>query len=50
MGKGDPKSKKGKIAKGSYGVSRPKPSKRVPALSDDKVKVEKGRKVVIDDK
>jgi ribosomal small subunit protein bTHX len=24
MGKGDPKSKRGKIAKGSYGVRRPK--------------------------
>jgi 30S ribosomal protein S31 len=24
MGKGDKKSKKGKIAKGSYGVSRPR--------------------------
>lgn len=27
MGKGDKKSKKGKIFKGSYGKSRPKPKK-----------------------
>ncbi|HWE39281.1 MAG TPA: 30S ribosomal protein THX [Isosphaeraceae bacterium] len=27
MGKGDPKSKRGKIFKGTYGKSRPKPKK-----------------------
>jgi 30S ribosomal protein S31 len=29
MGKGDKKSKKGKIAKGSYGRSRPRKAKKV---------------------
>ena len=31
MGKGDKKSKKGKIAIGSYGVSRPRPNLRAKA-------------------
>jgi 30S ribosomal protein S31 len=38
MGKGDKKTKKGKIVKGSYGVSRPRKS------SDDSKTVEKKQK------
>ena len=38
MGKGDIKTKKGKIAKGTFGVSRPRPSasNSQPAKSKDK--------------
>ena len=50
MGKGDKKTKKGKIASGSYGINRPHSAKKVPALTKDNVKVEKGTRVVIDDK
>jgi len=31
MGKGDKKSKRGKIVKGSYGVNRPKKDKNIGA-------------------
>lgn len=37
MGKGDPKTKRGKIFKKSYGKSRPKPSK-VRARAKEKAK------------
>jgi 30S ribosomal protein S31 len=42
MGKGDKKSKRGKIVKGSYGVNRPKKDKNIGAatknVSGDKKK------------
>ena len=37
MGKGDKKSKKGKIFMGSYGVSRPHKSKKSKSASPKKV-------------
>jgi 30S ribosomal protein S31 len=37
MGKGDPKTKRGKIFKGTYGKSRPKPNK-LRALAKAKAK------------
>ena len=40
MGKGDKKTKKGKIAQGSYGVNRPK-KKAVNKPADKKVKSKK---------
>ncbi|MBL7838401.1 MAG: 30S ribosomal protein THX [Bacteroidetes bacterium] len=42
MGKGDKRSKKGKIAIGSYGVSRPRPSLATKAAATEpKAKKEK---------
>ncbi len=47
MGKGDKRSKKGKITIGSYGVSRPRKAKKAsqaaikPAKAEAKVKKEK---------
>jgi ribosomal small subunit protein bTHX len=43
MGKGDKRSKKGKIAIGSYGVRRPRPSHLAKAIaaSEPKAKKEK---------
>ena len=46
MGKGDKKTKKGKITAGSYGVTRPKKSaKTVVVKSKPKVKTKKVDKV-----
>ncbi|WP_127132999.1 30S ribosomal protein THX [Pseudoflavitalea rhizosphaerae] len=36
MGRGDKKTKKGKIFKGSYGKSRPARTKKVAAKGDNK--------------
>jgi 30S ribosomal protein S31 len=36
MGKGDRKSKRGKITLGSYGKSRPKAKKKAAAKKDEK--------------
>jgi ribosomal small subunit protein bTHX len=36
MGKGDKRTKKGKINSGSYGNSRPKPTNSYPAKKDKK--------------
>ena len=36
MGKGDKKTKRGKIAKGSYGVNRPRKIKKAVELSRGK--------------
>lgn len=33
MGKGDPKTKRGKIAKGTYGVRRPRKNQHLKALA-----------------
>jgi 30S ribosomal protein S31 len=38
MGKGDKKTKKGKISMGSYGVKRPRKQKKVAAPAKAKVK------------
>lgn len=40
MGKGDRKSKKGKIANNSYGARRPRKIKKRPTV-EEKIKVEK---------
>lgn len=40
MGKGDKKSKRGKIANNSYGARRPKKIKRKPTV-EEKIKVNK---------
>ncbi len=40
MGKGDKKSKRGKIANNSYGARRPKKIKKRPAI-EDKINVRK---------
>lgn len=36
MGKGDKKSRRGKIAKGSYGARRPRKSKKIEVTSKKK--------------
>lgn len=41
MGKGDVKSRKGKISKGSYGVSRPHKKKKATAEEKPKTKKKK---------
>ena len=48
MGKGDKKSKKGKIFMGSYGVTRPHKKKKSKSASPKKIekKAEKAEKVV----
>lgn len=38
MGKGDKKSKKGKIVKGSYGVRRPRKSPKNSPVTEKKAK------------
>ncbi|WPP53294.1 30S ribosomal protein THX [Catalinimonas niigatensis] len=38
MGKGDKKSRKGKIAQGSYGVSRPRKSNKEKPAAEEKTK------------
>ncbi|MEK6477797.1 30S ribosomal protein THX [Catalinimonas sp. 4WD22] len=38
MGKGDKKTKKGKIVKGSYGVSRPRKSNKNKNAAEEKAK------------
>ncbi|WP_084696455.1 30S ribosomal protein THX [Maribacter thermophilus] len=40
MGKGDKKSKRGKIANNSYGARRPKKIKRRPSV-EEKIKISK---------
>lgn len=40
MGKGDKKSKRGKIANNSYGARRPKKIKRRPSI-EEKIKISK---------
>ncbi|MEH6748540.1 MAG: 30S ribosomal protein THX [Maribacter arcticus] len=40
MGKGDKKSKKGKISNNSYGARRPRKIKKRPTI-DEKIKVSK---------
>ncbi|MDC6390122.1 30S ribosomal protein THX [Maribacter sp. PR1] len=40
MGKGDKKSKRGKIANNSYGARRPKKIKRKPTV-EEKIKISK---------
>jgi len=45
MGKGDKKSKKGKIFMGSYGVSRPKKASKSKSASPKKI-AKKAEKVV----
>ncbi|MDF1548326.1 MAG: 30S ribosomal protein THX [Bacteroidales bacterium] len=42
MGKGDKKTKRGKITAGSYGVTRPK--KKVKPTTEDKKKDKKDKK------
>lgn len=41
MGKGDKRSKKGKIAIGSYGVRRPRPSLQAKAIGAEAPKAKK---------
>lgn len=44
MGKGDKKTKRGKITMGSYGVRRPRPIKKVtPATVEEKAVVAKAK-------
>lgn len=42
MGKGDKKSRKGKIWRGSYGKSRPRPGKLRKAKKEKEAKTAKG--------
>ncbi len=46
MGKGDKKTKKGKISKGSYGVRRPKPGGTAFPAKDREARPAKGRKKI----
>lgn len=41
MGKGDKKSKKGKISKGTYGVTRPRRANKKPTESQGATKKKK---------
>lgn len=43
MGRGDKKTKRGKIAQGSYGVSRPKRKKVEAAPAKKKTKAKKAK-------
>jgi 30S ribosomal protein S31 len=44
MGKGDKRTRKGKIFAGSFGKSRPKRKKAVQASAQEETAVKKGRK------
>ncbi|UII30325.1 30S ribosomal protein THX [Fulvivirga ulvae] len=44
MGKGDKKTKKGKIAMGSYGVTRPRPVSKNTASDSDGKKADGAKK------
>ncbi len=44
MGKGDKKSKRGKIVKGTYGANRPRKSKNVDAAPKNASTKKKGSK------
>ena len=50
MGKGDKKTKRGKITIGSFGVSRPSRTKKSTAVVTPKVKKEKSTEVVAEKK
>ena len=40
MGKGDKKSRKGKIFQGSYGKTRPKKRKKAAAPAEDEINID----------
>ena len=44
MGKGDRKTRRGKITKGSYGKSRPKPEKDTKATRKKKTRTRRAKK------
>lgn len=44
MGKGDKKSKRGKIVKGTYGANRPRKNKNIDAAPKNKTAKKKGSK------
>jgi len=44
MGKGDKKSKRGKIVKGTYGANRPRKDKNIEAAPKNPSKGKKGAK------